>query len=64
MKMITKKMIEAAARAIERHYHREMGPCSEKDGYPNCWKSMIGFAKVGLTAAILAQRKASGGKKA
>lgn len=58
--MKRQKAIEAAAKAMERRYHREMGPCSERDGGPkDCWKSMVPFARVMLSAAL----RVLGGRK-
>lgn len=57
----TEKMVEAAAKAMERHYHRENGVCDERDGGPNdCWKSMIEFARPMLRAALRSSQKEKG----
>lgn len=55
---ITDKMVEAAAKAMEKLYHAENGVCDERDGGPdNCWRSMAGFARPMLCAAIRAANK-------
>ena len=55
---ITDKMIEVAAKAMEREYHKGGGTCGPQDGGPNnCWKSMVDFARAGLLAAIQAEKK-------
>lgn len=53
MKM-TERMVEVAAKAMERRYHAESGgPCSPQDGGPRkCWRSMEGMARAGLWAAL------------
>lgn len=54
---VTKEMIEAGARALERRYHRENGVCDARDGGPrDCWKSMRGFARVAVAAAARVSR--------